>query len=175
MRKSNYDKFPYVQVPGGENCCVEGWRDIAERLRQAIAKRDTRKTVLAVECYTGVDEESVLRELRTRLLPSVSIRAADAMLPTDEIDALVRPFLGDDPVFGFLSGLTLPQFFDNNKLDWLRSQANVMTRGLVLIVGCGASLVAEPDILVYADLSRWEAQLRYRRNEALTSASRTIH
>jgi mannose-6-phosphate isomerase class I len=144
---------------------VEGWGDIADRLRRAIAERDTTKTVLVVECYTGVDEESVLREFQTRLLPDVSILAADAMLPADEIDALVRPFLGDDPVFGFLCGLTLPQFFDNRKVDWLRSQANGITRGLVLIVGCGASLVAEPDILVYADLARWEGQLRYRRNE----------
>jgi mannose-6-phosphate isomerase class I len=166
MRKSNYEKFPYVQVPGGENCCVEGWGDIAERLRKAIAERDTRKTVLAVECYTGVDEESVLRELHTRLLPAVSILATDAMLPADEIDTLVGPFLGDDPVFGFLCGLTLPEFFDSDKLDWLRSQANGITQGLVLIVGCGASLVAEPDILVYADLSRWEGQLRYRGNDA---------
>jgi mannose-6-phosphate isomerase class I len=165
MRKSNYDKLPYVQVPGGENCCVEGWGDIAERLRQAIAERDTTKTVLVVECYTGVDEESVLREFQTRLLPAVSILAEDAMLSADEIDALVRPFLGDDPVFGFLCGLTLPQFFDNCKVDGLRSRANAITRGLVLIVGCGASLVAEPDILVYADLPRWEGQLRYRRNE----------
>jgi mannose-6-phosphate isomerase class I len=36
---------------------------------------------------------------------------------------------------------------------------------LVFIVGCGARLVADGDILVYADLARWEAQLRYRRNE----------
>jgi len=36
--------------------------------------------------------------------------------------------------------------------------------GLILIVGCGARLVAEGDILVYADLARWEAQLRFRRN-----------
>ena len=38
--------------------------------------------------------------------------------------------------------------------------------GLILIVGCGARLFAEGDILVYADLSRWEAQNRFRRNEA---------
>jgi mannose-6-phosphate isomerase class I len=165
MRKSNYDKFPYVQVPGGENCCVEGWADIVERLRQAIAERAAGKTVLVVECYTGVDEESVLRELRTRLSPATTLHAADAMLPPDEIDALVKPFLGDDPVFGFLSGLTLPQFFDDKHLERLRFQAANITKGLVLIVGCGASLVAKPDILVYADLARWEGQLRYRRNE----------
>ena len=41
-----------------------------------------------------------------------------------------------------------------------------VTEGLVLVVGCGAALIHEPDILVYADLARWEAQLRFRRNEA---------
>jgi len=33
-------------------------------------------------------------------------------------------------------------------------------------VGCGATLVADADLLVYADLTRWEAQLRFRRNES---------
>ena len=43
----------------------------------------------------------------------LALQAAEAMLPPSRIEALVAPFLGgDDPVFGFLSGLTLPQFFD---------------------------------------------------------------
>ena len=66
----------------------------------------------------------------------------------------------------FLSGLVLPQFFHEPTLDRLRVQVAGVERGLVLIVGCGASLVATPDILVYADLARWEGQLRFRRNEA---------
>ena len=33
MRKPNYDKFPCVAVPGGENACVLGWDAIATRLR----------------------------------------------------------------------------------------------------------------------------------------------
>jgi mannose-6-phosphate isomerase class I len=166
MSTSNYDKLPFVQVPNGENCCVQGWGEITERLRQAIAERAAGKTVLVVECYTGVDDATVLRELGSRLRPSATLHAADAMRPPDEIDDLVAPFLGDDPVFGFLCGLTLPQFFDPAKVDRLRAQAQSVRRGLVLLVGCGASLVAQPDILVYADLARWEGQLRYRRNQA---------
>ena len=38
--------------------------------------------------------------------------------------------------------------------------------GIVLVVGCGARLIADGDLLVYADLARWEAQNRYRRGEA---------
>ena len=119
MRTSSYDKFPCVQVPEGKGCCVQGWTAIAERLQLAIAKRSAGKTVLVVECYTGVDEASVLHELERVLSPSAIFRAADAMLSPDKIDALVQPFLGDDPVFGFLSCLTLPQFFDNEKLAGL--------------------------------------------------------
>ena len=35
--------------------------------------------------------------------------------------------------------------------------------GLTLIYGFGAALVSPGDLLVYADLARWEIQLRYRR------------
>ena len=166
MRTSNYDKFPYVQVPDGGNSCVQGWPMIAERLRRAVAERSDDRTILVVECYAGIDEEFILRELQARLSPVAILHAADAMLPPEEVDALVKPFLGDDPVFGFLCGLTLPQFFQQERLAQLRSRVAAVTRGLVLVVGCGASLVADPDILVYADLARWEGQLRFRRNEA---------
>ena len=47
------------------------------------------------------------------------------MLPPEKIDALVAPFLGgDDPVFGFLSGLTLPQFFDEERLASARRRCS---------------------------------------------------
>ena len=166
MRTPNYDKFPFVQVPGGENACVQGWDDIVNRLRESIIQRAAKRTVVAVECYTGVDEALVLREIQSRLAPALVLRAADAMLAPEKIDALVAPFLGgNDPVFGFLCGLTLPQFFNEEKLGQLRAEVAAVAEGVVLIVGCGASLAAEPDLLIYADLARWEAQLRFRRKK----------
>jgi mannose-6-phosphate isomerase class I len=163
---SSYDKSPFISVPGGEHACVSGWPAIAGRLTQAVARRGGRKTVLGVECYAGVNEEEVLRQLQAQLRPALTLRAADALLPPEKIDALVEPFLGgNDPVFGFLSGLTLPQFFDEEKLKSCRKAVQGVTEGLVLLIGCGAALMHEPDILVYADLARWEAQLRFRRNE----------
>jgi mannose-6-phosphate isomerase class I len=167
VRNSNYDKFPFVQVPGGETACVQGWDDIVARLDQAIRRRAAKKTVIVLECYVGVDEPSIIREIQSRLKPALVLRAAEAMLEPKYIDELVAPFLGgDDPVFGFLSGLTLPQFFHEDKLAQLRARVAQVKQGVALVVGCGASLVSEPDILIYADLARWEAQLRFRRNEA---------
>lgn len=167
MRRPNYDKFPFVAVSNGEKSCVQGWSEIAARLRQAIEERGSAKTILVVECYTGVDEEALLHQLDALLSPRLLVHAKEAMLPSEQIDALVQPFLGgNDPVFGFLSGLSLPQFFDKERLDSLASKIIGVAEGLVVVLGCGASLLAEADILVYADLSRWEGQLRYRRNEA---------
>jgi mannose-6-phosphate isomerase class I len=167
VRKSNYDKFPAVAVPQGVRACVSGWDNCAARLREAIAQRNAHKSVLVVECYPGADENELLRQLQQRLSPVAAIRAADALLSPEKINALVAPFLGgNDPVFGFLCDLMLPQFFDPAKVERLRTQIAAVREGLVLVVGCGARLIAEGDILVYADLSRWEIQNRFRRNEA---------
>ena len=164
MRASNYDKYPTISVPNTQGTCVTGWEGIAQRLRRAVAHRPAAKTTLVVECYCGVAEEQILSELGRRLSPVLAISAKDALLPSTKIETLIAPFLGgNDPVFGFMSDLTLPQFFDAQKVEQFRQQANRPTQGLVLIVGVGATLISPGDILVYADLARWEAQNRFRR------------
>lgn len=146
---------------------MAGIEGCAARLRRAVAECQNPKTVLVLECYPGVDAAALLQQFRRTLAPALCISAADAMLPPDRIEALVAPFLGgDDPVFGFLCELTLPEFFDSRRVEHLRAQIAGIKSGLVLVAGCGARLIAEGDILVYADLSRWEAQNRFRRNEA---------
>ena len=166
MRRSTYDKQPVVPVPGNADDCVAGWDAVAGRLWEAIARRATARTVLVVDCYPGVDEPAVQAELARRLQPSMTLRAADLMLPPERVDSIVAPFLGGaDPVFGFLSGLTLPEFFDPDRVARARDAINRTERGLVLVVGCGARLLHDGDLLVYADLARREAQRRFRRNE----------
>lgn len=164
--KRNYDKFPVLTVPNTADRCAVGWEACADRLRRQIASRNSHRTVLVVECYPGVAEEDVLRQLERRLAPVLTLKTAEALLPPGCIDELTAPFLGgDDPVFGFLSGLVLPDFFDKEKVFHLRSRFAALRHGLVLVVGVGARLIAEGDILVYADLARWEAQNRFRRHE----------
>ncbi len=164
MRSPNYDKTPFVPVPDPEGRCVEGWDAVAARLAET-------RGVLAVECYPGVDEAAVRRELAARLAPVLTIDPRELMRPEAEIEALVAPFLGgDDPVFGFLSGLDLPAFFDPARIEAARRRI-AEADGRVLVVGVGATLLHDPDPargdrLVYADLARWEAQMRFRRDEA---------
>jgi hypothetical protein len=82
---------------------------------------------------------------------------------------MVAPFLGgNDPIFGYLNQtLCLADFFDREALIRVSSELRSDARDkLVVIVGPGAALVVpNPDILVYADMPRWEGQLRQRRGE----------
>ncbi|MBX7123391.1 MAG: class I mannose-6-phosphate isomerase [Opitutaceae bacterium] len=166
MRKSNYDKFPHIAVPGTKSCAT-GWDAIARRLRDTEAVSPGFRCVVAVECYPGVNEAQVRTELTARLSPTLVLDPSEALLPPDRIESLVAPFLGgNDPVFGYLSNLTLPEFFDASKLTELRARLDACATGLILIVGCGARLIADGDVFVYADLARWEAQMRFRRKES---------
>lgn len=166
MSLSTYDKTPFVAVPDADQACVVGWDAIGARLAVAIAARGMRRTVVTVDCYTGVHEDEVARELARQLQPVLILRAAEVFLPPDGVEAKVAPFLGgDDPVFGFLSPLTLDAFLDAGSLLHAQGRMARVQEGVILLVGCGAAAIHPGGFLVYADLARWEAQLRFRRNE----------
>src|SRR6478672_9956956 len=64
-----------------------------------------------------------------------------------------------------MTRLTLKYFFDASKLNEVRKSIEEKN-GTVIIYGCGASLLyPEADLLIYADMARWEIQLRFRKNE----------
>src|SRR5579862_9025427 len=165
MTKSDYDKFPFVAVTDAVHECVVGWDKISVELQRAIAKGRSEKPILVVDCYLGVDELAALNELQTRLAPQLTIHAADAYHSPERIDKLVAPFLGDPPASERASGLSLVNFFNAEPLWRFRRTIDELKGGLVLIVGCGASLIAWGNVLVYADLTRREAQQRFHRNE----------
>ncbi len=165
MRTSNYDKFPFIQVPGNASACVAGWGAVGRRLVEAVRGRGQAGTVVVIECYPGVIEDEVGAALKPVLRPELVVHTREAFKTEVEIDRLCEPFLGgDDPVFGFLSPLTLPEFFDESRAAALRERVRGCP-GLAVVLGAGATLIAPGDLVVYADLARWEIQQRQRRNE----------
>jgi len=165
---ANYDKFPFVAVPGSHATeCWSGWDEICKTLSHSCFAQTTR-TVLAVECYPGVDDDAICSILTRLLQPQSIFNSKDVFKSAAEVDRLVAPFLGgDDPVFGYLNNtLTIADFFDANKAASLAQSIDVIRTGLVLVIGPGASLLApSADLLIYADMPRWEGQLRQRRGE----------
>jgi hypothetical protein len=138
-----------------------GWREILDRLH---AHGDARR--IAIECYPGVLLEPLRRELVARLTPELVLESAEALLAAPEIEARFAGRLGDDPVFGSMLPVALEEFFDPAKLDQTRRTAE-NTRGRVIAIGTGATLLLPAwDLLIYADVARWEIQQRQRRRQA---------
>ncbi|MCP5536105.1 MAG: class I mannose-6-phosphate isomerase [Akkermansiaceae bacterium] len=178
MMKSNYDKCPYIPVIHGDGevpCCWSGWAGVLDEAAGSLTGLRGRK-VLTIECYTGVDEEELADAVAGHLPSATLFRSKDVFLSENEVDALVAPFNGgDDPVFGFMTNLTMESYLDPVKVEAMRASiADV--GGIVVLIGSGASLVDAGDVLVYADLARWEAQMRMRRNDIanLGTANNTL-
>ncbi|MDW2742922.1 class I mannose-6-phosphate isomerase [Atlantibacter subterraneus] len=163
MKQTAYDKYPEITVLGFENQAWQGWDDIVAALN---AKRPNQgKTVLVIDCYPGVRLAELERQLLPRLAPQLTVNAETARLDEQHLHDLLARNLTDDRVFGVLSCHQLPEFFSAQRLAQLRQDVERVEQGLVVIYGPGAALVHPGDVLVYADLARWEIQQRMRSGE----------
>jgi len=161
-RRSNYDKSPFVAAGAAEECSA-GWNAIAARL----APKLERRRALCIECYPGVFVRSVVQELCARLNLLAIFLSEECLKTPRELRAMLDPVLGADQVFGRMSGIGLVDYFDAAKLDAMSiALEHAAEQGPVMIIGAGAALVAPPGAtLVYADMARWEIQMRWRRGE----------
>ncbi len=141
--------------------CWSGWVEVMKVLS---GRRDAK--VVVIECYVGVAVAEIVAAVREHI-PSASVFEAEkAFHQPEEIEGKVAPFLGDgDPIFGYSSALRMEDFFSPEKLAGLREGMAAVKSGVVVIIGPGASIVCRGDLLVYAEMPRYEAQGRMRRNE----------
>src|ERR1700677_1422959 len=164
---SNYDKYPVVPVSASRDGCDLGWSAIAQRLKAAVSKTGVRsdRFVICAECYPGCFEKESEKPLVDALKPQTVLRAGDCYLPEAAIQALCARDLGDDPVFAFMGKYELHEFLGHGELAKQRQRLS-QASGLTLVIGTGATLVAEHwDLLVYCDMARWEIQQRQRAGE----------
>ncbi|PZR23752.1 MAG: mannose-6-phosphate isomerase [Citrobacter freundii] len=159
---TNFEKFPELNVPG--HVAEAGWESIANTISEKIGGKGKR-SVLVIECYHGVDTAEMIKELQGKIAGVQAIDVAEAMLSVEEIRNKVQQYVTDDPVFGYMSPLEMKDFFDAGKLKALKERVDGIDEGVIIVYGIGATLVGlEPDLLIYADMPRWEIQLRFRKN-----------
>ena len=164
-QSSDFNKYPYVSVKGRENECFAGWQQIASELQQAVARKGKRKTIIAVETYQGVFHEEIKSTLQELLSPGLLLDTEELLKSEEMFREITQPDVTDDRVFGYMTRLTMDDLMDPVKLAGATQQAENSGTELVLIFGYGAALVQErPDILIYADMARWEIQQRMRGN-----------
>ena len=164
---SNFDKQPAIMVKNASDSCSTGWTEICSRLTDELKKRSGESPgqpqVVVFECYQGVYQEQLIEALQ-KLFPATIVVSNDYMKSEAQIDAMVAPDVTEDEIFGYMSRLKIIDFLDKSKLETARKSL-AEQKGTVLVVGPGAiHLCPEPDLLVYADMARWEIQQRFRKN-----------
>lgn len=164
MRTSNYDKMPTIAIRGCDHAAWSGYEAIRNELGRKLAALPNSKNIVTVECYPGVRVEEVIRGLQG-LGPVQLFRSDEAALDKDVINGMIERYMTDDRVFGYMSNFTIGQCLDPAKIAAMRSGIDSVQEGLVVVIGVGASCIHRGNVLVYADLARWEIQLRFRSKE----------
>ncbi len=161
----NYDKFPFIEAEKENKSCTTGWSHIIPTLKAALERSGKKKKILVVECYPGVNDTELLQHLQ-QLSPDLFIHTRSIFKDEAGIREMVYPDVTDDRVFGYLTRLNITNYLNREKTRSKEQEIAAIKEGTILIYGTGASCLAPEDaLLVYADLARWEIQLRMRRNE----------
>jgi hypothetical protein len=151
-----YDKHPFLSVGTADECSV-GWQQIAQTLNELQGS-------ICIECYPGVFLEEIEMGVRTALPHAAIFSTADLFLADSTIADKYASLLTDDPVFGAMNSAEISDFLDAEKLRAV--QRDLANHEKPIVIGTGASLVClQPGTLIYADIARWELQMRQRRNE----------
>ncbi len=156
-----FRQFPAIRIHDHPASAFTGPDAIRQQFTRICQGR--KRTIIVAECYPGVDQTELLA-LFAPLEPLERIHSDALALAPEEIDAQIeRNLTDDDPVFGIMTSRHLEEFFPAGNLERARHRIAVVRSGVILVYGVGASLVCKGDILVMADITRWEIQLRYRR------------
>jgi mannose-6-phosphate isomerase class I len=152
---SYYDIYPAFTIDNGK--IFKGITSLVK----SIASRN----LILLDGYIGVFFNELKEEIDRILIHEHNRRAKwinieSFLKQTEEIDSIIKPFMGDDdPLFGTRTSLTLSDFFtfpaDFNSLYHSGD-------GPVIICGTGAALISEKGFLVYLDLPKNELQFRSR-------------
>ena len=166
MSSSNYDKYPVVQMPEYAHQCWEGWLDVIKQITDRANALYKNAKIIVIECYHGVFDKEIITQLTQTFPGAAFFYSSQAMLTESEINGKLQPDITDDELFGYMTRYNMDCYFDRLKTEELRKKISSIQQGIIIIYGTGAAyILPEPDILIYADMARWEIQKRFRSNE----------
>lgn len=154
---SNYDKYPAISLEDCDKEIFISYKEIGKELL------NQNKSIYVVDCYPGVDDTEVLEQLKQELKPELIFYSNDIFYDSKTLTKIMTPHLTEDRVRGVMFYGSITDFVDREALENMQNELEKVKGKRILIYGFGASLISQGDILIYADLSRWEIQLRYRK------------
>ncbi len=163
--KTEFRKLPLLNMPE-ELEALKGWDAICRRLQNELVEIKKNRKIIVIDCYHGVDDEELFNELIQALSPAFVLSSKQAMKTEPEIREMVYPDVTDDRIFGRLTQLQLQDYFDPEKISAYQKEMDKVQEGILLVWGIGSAIVQpQSDILIYADMARWEIQLRMRKKQ----------
>lgn len=154
---SNYDNSPYIKINGYDNDAYSGYAQIDKKIKESLGNKKT----VVVDCYLGINDRELLNVLIKKLTPAHVILSEDIFYDGKKLTEMMQVNLTEDRVRGVMYYGTIRDYVDEAKLAKIQKFVK-NKEGIVLVYGFGASLITKGDLLIYADLTRWEIQLRYR-------------
>lgn len=156
----NYVQKPYKKIELKDNCAWAGYENIIRELKRKLEGR--KKTVLVIECYPGVYQEEIKSSFE-KLNPCFIVNSDICAMEAPELEELIKEDMTQDRVFGKMTTHSLIDYFKKDLIQEWREKIQDQEEGIILVYGVGASFLAKGDIFLYADMPRWEIQLRYRK------------
>jgi mannose-6-phosphate isomerase class I len=158
MQLPNYDKTPSISIDGE---VIKGWEEICLRLKQ----NKPIKSVIVFELYPGTYYQEIISGIN-QLMPVLIIESQTAFLEEEKIKQLTYHDVTEDDIFGYMTRLQMADFLDKDVVKSMQNKIKEIPEGIIVVIGPGASVVAGTfDMLVYADMARWEIQKRMKRGE----------
>jgi len=150
-----YRLWPTHRVPSGE--ILRGMDAFAEHL---VQHRRIALDGVAAVLWSSI-EEGLNAALRNRGVTFTWFDVRDAFASPDVLEAMLAPYLGDDPLFGRRFEGTINDFLDQSRLRDLQARV-AEEQGPLIVVGPGAASVLPDGYLAFVDVPKNEAQYRSR-------------
>lgn len=148
--ESKFDRNPAISVASSDENVFSGWSNIVAQILQASGKG-----VIVIETYQGVDAAQIIREFVSNDATIEILDTRSLMKSQTEVEKMTFADVTDDRVFGRMTRLSLG--------DFLAESDPTDPGAAKVVIGPAATMVVpSAAVVVYADMPRWEIQLRQR-------------
>ncbi len=156
----NFDREPAVQVTTQATDCMQGWPEILSCLNSHIPRG--KSYTVALECYPGVLLQPLAAKLQAAFPEAIVISVDSAYCDSETLRTRFAPALTEDPVFGVMQFRDIKEFFDECRSAKLKQEIGA-AGGVRILLGTGVHhIVPKADLLLHANVTRWELQRRQR-------------
>lgn len=166
MEETNlFNKFPSIKIKDMDDQIFTSWSDILCEIKHKIEKIEKNKKIITIEFYQGVYETELIEQIVDYFEGAEFIFSNSYLKESEDIEKMIEHELTNDPVFGKITNFSLIDFFKSEKIKSSNEIIRNTENNLIIVLGVGASLIYNSDVLVYVDMARWEIIQRFRNNE----------